>query len=558
MDITHLILNTIHTPEWNALLLIGAALLCGSIIGKLAQWCALPQVVGYIVTGILIGKTGFGLINQSVLTMFQPISFFALGLIGFMIGSELKIETFRKYGRQFMIILLSEGIITFVLVTLMISLVGHFIFEDSRLIWAFSLLLGAISSATAPAATTDVIWELRTKGPLTRTIMGIVALDDALALILFSIASTIAGHLIGAGSDISSLIFKPVTEILGGTVLGLFMGWVLDRLSRNSNSEEKVFSLSIGVILVAIGVALLIEVDMLMVMMAMGSSLVNLAPEKSKLIFKMIEKSSPPILIIFFVIVGAGLRLEAFSASVVILTATYVLSRAIGKITGSYAGAVWSNASQSVRKFLPFCLFSQAGVAIGLSILASKRFDGELAQTVVAIITGSTFVVQLLGPTSTKFALQRSGEAGLNVTEDDLIRTSMIKDVFSEECALLPENMMVPEVLKNFYARNDSYMPVVSIEGKINGMIGLSNLKDILTSMDVYEFLLAADIMEPITRVVSDDLSVLELKELMKREGLDHVPVSSPSGEIRGVIEERDLNRFIRKKILELHEKSKD
>ena len=192
-EILNSVLGNISVHHLNILFLLGIALLGGTIGGRIFQKLHIPKVVGYITIGILIGQSGLKLITIDTIHSLKPLNYFALGLIGFMIGGELKKEVITKYGKQFMLILLSEGIGAFVAVALFIAIAGIFIFGNFTNGLALGLLLGAIASATAPAATTSVLWEYRTRGPLTRIVLGIVALDDGLALLLFSIAAFSAG-----------------------------------------------------------------------------------------------------------------------------------------------------------------------------------------------------------------------------------------------------------------------------------------------------------------------------------------------------------------------------
>ncbi|MCA9399155.1 MAG: cation:proton antiporter, partial [Candidatus Omnitrophica bacterium] len=176
----------------NILFILGLALFGGTIGGRLFQKIRVPQVVGYIIIGIILGQSGINLISKEMITKFQPFNYFALGLIGFMIGGELKKDDLTRYGKQFLSILLCEGIFSFALVTVLLGVAGTFLLKDPVVAWSLALMLGAISSATAPAATTDVLWEYKAKGPLTKTIFGIVALDDVLSIALFAIASSMA------------------------------------------------------------------------------------------------------------------------------------------------------------------------------------------------------------------------------------------------------------------------------------------------------------------------------------------------------------------------------
>lgn len=181
----------------NVILLTGIILLLGAMGGRLFQKLRIPQVVGYIVIGILIGQSGFQLLRADVIASLDPVSQMALSLIGFLIGGELKLNVLKKYGRQFVGILLCEAIVPFFVVGALVTGVSYLLTGDFSTSLAIGLILGAISSATAPAATTDVLRENRTRGPLTTTVLGIVAMDDAVALILYAFASSIASSLLG-------------------------------------------------------------------------------------------------------------------------------------------------------------------------------------------------------------------------------------------------------------------------------------------------------------------------------------------------------------------------
>ncbi|MFA5262037.1 MAG: cation:proton antiporter, partial [Candidatus Omnitrophota bacterium] len=234
-----LIANISHF-HLNMLLILGLALFGGTIGGRLFQKIKIPQVVGYILIGFVLGPSVIGIINAQMLQTLLPFSYFALGLIGFMIGGELNRETFRKYGRQFTIILLFEGLFAFVLVTLLIGTIGSLFFKDTKMIWSFALLLGAISSATAPAATTDVLWEYKAKGPLTTMVFGIVALDDVLAILLFAIASSFVRHLLGISQNTSfAALLQPVYEIGGALLLGGIAGQILVAIINHYQQKER-------------------------------------------------------------------------------------------------------------------------------------------------------------------------------------------------------------------------------------------------------------------------------------------------------------------------------
>ncbi len=280
----------------NILFMLGIAIFCGTLGGRIFQKLKIPQVVGYIIIGIIIGTTGFNIVNKETVEGLQPFSYFALGIIGFMIGGELKIDVLRRFGKQFMYILFFEGMTAFVFVSILTFAAGVLFTRDVKTSLAMALLLGAISSATAPAATTDVLWEYKAKGPLTRTVLGIVALDDALALVLFAIAATISGLLTGMNdSNMLMSILKTLYEIFGSVIMGVIAGYVMAFVIKMQSDEDKILVLSLGLVLLNIGLAMALEMDMLLASMAMGFMVVNYSPRRSKEIFSLMEKFAPPV-----------------------------------------------------------------------------------------------------------------------------------------------------------------------------------------------------------------------------------------------------------------------
>lgn len=556
MEIFDLIIKEIDVTKLNELFVLGLALFGGTIGGRFFQRIKVPQVVGYIIIGIIIGQSGFGILSEGELKDFELLSYLALGLIGFMIGGELKKEVFAKYGKQFMYILFFEGFTAFVFVFSLMFVAGLFLFDDINMGIALALLLGAIASATAPAATTDVLWEYKTRGPLTTTILGIVALDDAFALLLFALASSVANSLVGINSEsILTVIIHPLIEIFSSIGVGLAGGIVLARLLKKHTEEDKILAFSIGGILIVIGLAIAFSLDMLIAAMTMGACLVNIAPRKSKEVFKLLGRFNPPIFVLFFVLVGANLNVSAMTYVTVILTVLYFFGRTGGKMLGATFGAKISGAAESVRKYLPYCLFSQAGVAIGLSILAGQKFQGDIGNSIIVVITASTFIVQLLGPPFVKYAVTKAGEVGLNVTDEDIVKEMKTDEIIDRHIAFIHEETNVKEILKTFSHYDHMCFPVVDHYDKLVGLVTIENIKDTFITMELNQFIIAIDIMEPVIETATDNLSVSEIIELMNARNLEYIPVVNKDGITQGIIERRDINNTISKKKLKLQHK---
>ncbi|MFH1441488.1 MAG: cation:proton antiporter [Candidatus Omnitrophota bacterium] len=551
------ILAKVSFLHLNILVLLGLALFGGTIGGRIFQKLRIPQVVGYIAIGIIIGESGFKIVDHKTILALQPFNYFALGLIGFMIGGELKKEVLLKYGRQFMIILLFEGFTSFLLVGGLVAVIGTFLFKDWHFAVSLGLLLGAISSATAPAATTDVLWEYKSRGPLTRTVLGIVALDDALALLLFAFASSIAVRLTqdSNGSFLNSLI-HPVYEIGGSLLIGVLAGRFLSKILRTITEKDKMLTFLIGTVLFLLGLSLVIKVDMLLAAMTLGAVIANYTPRKSKEVFKLVEGFTPPIYVLFFVLVGAKLNVSSMTLPVIVLVLVYLVGRTLGKGIGANAGARIANAAKTVQKYLPLCLFSQAGVAIGLSIVAAHIFPDEIGNIIVIVITTSTFVVQLIGPSCTKLAITKAKEVGLNITEEDLISKTKVKDVLDKENHLIYENMKLIDILTIFSQSNNLYYPVVDNEKKLTGVITVDHIKNTFMETSLGHLLLANDFMEKAIAKTGPETSMAEVKEILDKYNLEYLPVVTENNEVLGILERRVVNKLISTKIIELQKQA--
>ncbi len=392
----------------STVLLFGLAVLLGLAGGKLIQWLRVPRVVGYIVVGVMLGSSLTNFIPLELVESLSPFTNVALALIGFMVGGELKRSVFKRFGRQLVLIVLAEGIATFLLVALVVTLFSGQL--------ALGLLLGALASATAPAATVDVLWEYKSRGPLTTTVLGIVAMDDALALILFGFALALArGLLEGRSVSLMSGLVEPVAHVVGALALGSAVGLTVVRLLRRLGDRDDSLVVLVGTILGVAGIADWLGISLILAEMAVGVALANLAPDASRRAFDLVRGITPPIYIVFFILVGARLQIDLLP-QMGLLGLLYVVARTAGKMSGAWAGSTAVRAAPAVRKYLGFALFSQAGVAVGLALAIAQEFDdaGPEAQAigtlVVNLIAATTFIVQIIGPPMVKFAISRAGE----------------------------------------------------------------------------------------------------------------------------------------------------
>ncbi len=543
----------------NVILVLGLAVFGGTVGAKIFQRLRIPQVVGYIVIGIVLGRSALNVIDPRVIQSLAPFSIFALGIIGFMIGGELKHDVFRQYGRQFIIILLAEGLFAFALVGAAVTVTSYLFTRNLNDSLALGLLLGAISSATAPAATVDVLWEYKTRGILTRTILAIVALDDGLALLLYGFATSFAGALLGDGhSDWLLNLAMPLWEIFGAIALGGLMGLVLVLIFRSVEEADKLLTFTIASVTLTIGLSLILRVESILAAMVLGAMLVNFRPRRSRDAFELVESFSPPIYVLFFVLVGARLKLTGVPVWIIVLAVVYVLGRSAGKITGSWLGARVARAPAAVRRYLGICLFSQAGVAVGLSLLASQRFGNSMGEAIVLIITVTTFLVQIFGPVLVKTGVTKAGEVGMNITEEDLIRARSVQDVMNSKPAVMPAGMGLGEVIDLVSQTDSLYYPVVAVDGALVGAVTLHGIRNTFATEELNDWLVALDIMEPVVARAAPQMPLGEAFEQATRHGVDYLPVvNGQQGNVLvGLLDCRAVRRALSAEVLSRQEKA--
>ena len=560
------VMHFAHLSGTQFVLLLGIIMFFGAIGGRLFQKLHIPQVVGYIVIGIIIGASGLQVLRPETIISLNPVNTIALSLIGFLIGAELKIDVIRKYGKQFIGILIGESIVPFFVVGLLVTGIAYAFMGDIKIAVSFGLVLGAICSATAPAATTDVLKEYRTRGPLTTTILGIVAMDDAVALILYAIASTLVAPLLGGNSvSLGAQLLNIAKDIFGSIIVGGFFGALVAFVIKNLMQDAgRVLSFGLGGLFLSTGVCNQLGLDNILAAMALGFFMVNFAPGKTRPIFSLVEKFTPPIYVLFFVLVGAKLNIWVVTPVLGILAIVYVSGRTLGKSIGSRLGARITKAPDTVRKFLPWCLLSQAGVAIGLSIAASNDFADTIGPQVILIITATTFIVQLLGPICVKHGITKAGEVGLDVTEEDIFKTTKVKDVTwgtealcSPECpATVREVDTLAAILENFETHhNQSFSVITSDTKEMIGIITLEHLKETLQIGEMADSLLAVDIMERPLCTCSPEESLPDVYKKFTEFDTETMPIVDSEMHSYGVMEKFAVDHYLHTKILELNHK---
>ena len=383
----------------NTLLLVGITMMAGLIMSRAAKLVKLPNVTAFLVAGLIIGPCVAGIISREQAESMGIISEAALGFIAYSIGGEFKLSYLKKIGKAPLTITFFQGMMTAVCVDVGLILFG----VDVPL----ALLLGAIGLATAPAATLMVVRQYKANGPVTQMLLPVVAMDDALGLMVFSISAAVAQGMLGGEVTISSMLLTPLIEIVGSFALGAALGWLLAFGARFFASRGNKLALSIALVLAGVGLCDILNLSSLLVCMMIGAMMVNLSQQREVLI-EQCNRFTPPLFLLFFVLSGADLDLSVLP-SVGLIGVAYLLLRCIGKWGGTYLGAVCVKADKHIRHYLGLTLLPQAGVAIGMAALVSARFP-TLAAQVNTIVLAGVLVFELIGPVITKIALTRAGE----------------------------------------------------------------------------------------------------------------------------------------------------
>ncbi|MGR8932298.1 MAG: cation:proton antiporter [Gammaproteobacteria bacterium] len=397
--------------EFNGLEIVGGVILLGVAAGRLLGLVRFPSVAGYVVVGVALGESFSGIISHTALEGLHVISELALGAIAFTIGVELEWRTLRKIGRGVLPIVMLEALGAMTLVTACVWL----IFDDPPL----ALVLGSIAGATAPAATVMVIREARAAGPLTSTLLAVVGIDDAIALIMYAAASAGAKAMLAGSAtpSFSEVLTSAGHEIGGSLALGVLVGGPLGFIVRKLKSKETVLALAVGALVLIEGISDQMHLSSLLAAMTFGLLMTNIAPFHSRSLGEQIASLAAPILIGFFVLAGAHLRADLLP-SLGWLGVIYLVARFAGKLSGAWLGAWIGRTPPEVRNNVGYGLLSQVGIAIGLSLIVSAEFTplgrsgATLALTVVNVLLGTTLITEVLGPVLARRALVKAGEAG--------------------------------------------------------------------------------------------------------------------------------------------------
>ena len=410
------------------LLQMGILILTGLLFSKLCKLVKLPNVTGYLVGGLLIGPSvlgalGIPLITDEFLGEMNSVSEVALGFIAFTIGTQFQFEYFKKVGKGPVIIAIFESLFAVIFVFLGMVFI-------LRCDVAFALVLSAIAAATAPAATIMVIKQYKADGEVTKNLMSVVALDDAVALAIFGIMVAIANALNGNTESLAWTILSPFVEVLASLAIGFVVGLLLSLLLKWFTGRSNRISVITAIILIVVSLATVItflNLSTLLACMMMGAVFTNTTKRQSvNTIMELCDRFTPPLLILFFTVSGASLKLDVL-LTVGFVGLIYIVMRVIGKIFGAYFGARITKSPEAVRRWLGFALIPQAGVAIGLTIVAGNVVP-IYANEIRAVVLCATLIYELIGPSITKLALKKAGE------------------IKTEESKKKNEEIIVPEV----------------------------------------------------------------------------------------------------------------
>jgi len=384
---------------------VGIIIMAGLLLGHLASYLNLPHITGYLFAGVIIGPSALGLIPRIDVVQLSIISEIALGFIAYSIGCEFKFSNLKKTGKNVVIITLFQAAGA----VLLVDLVLIYVFKQPV---PFSIILGAIATATAPGPILLIVKQYKAKGPVVDTLLPLVALDDALGVVIFGICTTIAGTLSTAGAEMTmvKMVLVPFKEILFAFGIGLLCGMLVTKVIKRVQRDETMLCVIVAMILICVGLSHYYHVSPILSNMIFGATVCNMIPNlKNIRILHLIEYITPPIYVAFFTLAGAELDL-AMLTEVGRIGIVYIIMRMIGKIAGSYIGGVVAKAPNTVRNYLGFTLIPQAGVAIGMAMAAESVLAPSYAQKVRSIILAATIVYELIGPILAKKALIKAGE----------------------------------------------------------------------------------------------------------------------------------------------------
>ena len=403
------------------LMALSFSIIAGLLMSRAAKLLSLPAVTAYLVAGLLIGPfalgrlgiKGIGFQTLGEVETFSIISQTALGFIAFEIGNEFRLKDLKSMGKSAITVGILQAVVTTIVVDTSLLLL-HFAFP-SFISLPSAITLGAIAAATAPAATLMVVKQYKAEGPMTKLLLMVVAIDDAVGLVLFSLSFGIATALESGSVSIRGILVEPLVELVLSVGLGAMGGIFLNYVEKFFHSRSKRMSLAVAAVMFTVAISMMewrigcikCSFSLLLTLMVEGTIFANISSTSEELMER-VDRWTQPLNMLFFVLSGAELDLGVFSIPSVLLTGIVFISfRCIGKIGGAYLSCKAEKTSLKIRKYLGITLLPQAGVALGMAQTASRLSDGIVVRNVVLF---AVLVYELIGPTLTKWALLRAGE----------------------------------------------------------------------------------------------------------------------------------------------------
>jgi Kef-type K+ transport system membrane component KefB len=402
----------------SAITLLGLATIGGFYLGRGARRIRLPSLIGYMILGVILGPSLLHLFSDSLLENLSFITEVSLGLVAFSIGSELNISSMKRLGAAIVGIIFAESFGAFFLVVAAVYLLTR----DLPL----AIVFGSVAPASAPAGTVAVIHEYKARGSLTKALYAVVGFDDGLAIIIFGFAAALSKSLLIGGTNestttIISSLLVPCKEIILSFVVGGIIGVLFCQVVRNLQSSRDIFVITFGVILLTTGLSIRWHLSLILTNMIIGMVLVNTRRETlTSRVLSSLQEVMPLVFLLFFCLAGAHLKLSALPA-LGLTGIVYILARSTGLMGGAYFGALFGRAEDKIRKYLGLGILSQAGVAIGLSLIVQHDFTQlgtqynlphacAIGTAVLATITATSIFFEIIGPILTKIALKKAGE----------------------------------------------------------------------------------------------------------------------------------------------------
>jgi Kef-type K+ transport system membrane component KefB len=378
------------------LLALGGILILGLTTTAIGHRTFLPRVTLLLIFGVIIGKQMLDIIPSVFSGQFEIVTDMALLMVGFLIGGKLTKNSLAQMMDKVLWISISAAIITTVFVSLALVWIG--------LSTQLAILLGSIAAATAPAAILDVVLESKQNNPFSNLLISIVALDDAWALMLFGIGVAVATSISGNGTDNLSILMA-IKDIGGAVILGVLIGFPAAYLTGRLKDGEPILSEALGLVFVCGGLAIWLDVSFLITAIVMGAVVANFA-KHHEYPFHAIEGIESPFMVTFFVLAGASLDFNG-AGNIALILVVYIISRIAGKLIGARFGAQFSQADQKTKKWMGVALLPQAGVAIGMALVASNYFP-EYRQILLSVVISSTIFFEIIGPIFTRLALKKA------------------------------------------------------------------------------------------------------------------------------------------------------